>query len=143
MKQYVIDASVVLSWAQGDNRKIDSVWILQDKLAAGEISLVAPSFLLIEVLNVLKWKYKVSQNDAVHFISSLPQLPIQFMDSSSGDIENTVKLVYTYQLSAYDALYLGLAKKMGCTLISLDKQLLTARDNVQSPAGVIEELGVE
>lgn len=143
MKQFVIDASAVLSWAQSDNNKTDPIWILQDKLAVGEIALVAPSFLLIEVLNVLRWRLKASQKDAMVFLASLPRLPIQFVDSFSGNIGDTVELIYNHQLSAYDALYLGLAKKTGCHLISLDKRLLAIREHVKSPAQVIKELVVE
>lgn len=143
MKQFAIDASVVLSWAQGGDKKIDPIWILQDKLAIGEISIIAPSFLLIEVANVLKWRFKASQADTMHFLSLLPKLPIRFIDSASGDIGETVTLEYKHQLSAYDALYLGLALVMDCTLISLDKRLLAVKGYVTSPAQVIKEMSVK
>lgn len=143
MNQFVVDASIVLSWVQDGNKKTDPLWILQDKLAKGKISLLAPDFLLVEVLNVLKWRFKVSRDDALSFLTSLPQLPIQFVDSNFGDMSTAIALVYHHQLSAYDALYLGLAKKTGCMLISLDKQLLAIPEYVKNPTQIISDLGVQ
>ena len=126
---YVLDASVVLSWIAQPSP-------IQDALVAGEIRAYAPSFLRIEVVNVLSRKYRYAKDETNTFLSYLQKLPVQYIDLPAEALDQLVDFVYTYELSGYDALYLSVAAFQHCKLVSLDKKLLRIKEWVISPEQV-------
>ena len=137
MTEYVIDASVVLEWVKSSEMTQKSVINLQEEIVDGKIIIHAPSFLLVEVLNVLSRKYRHGKGETEAFLKFLLQFPIRYIDTQSDSVFSLLDLVYRYELSGYDALYLATAQSKKCRLISLDKKLLQVKDWVIHPQIVV------
>lgn len=133
MIKLVLDASVVLEWlAQG--KQADASLKIHNDIIKGTIAAWAPDFLLIEVANILFWKKKFAAKDIQQFIDTLMSMGIHFDDEPNYlHTQTTIDLIDQYRVTAYDAQYLYLAKKLECKLVSLDKQLIKIKDLVISP----------
>ncbi|MDO8451925.1 MAG: type II toxin-antitoxin system VapC family toxin [bacterium] len=128
MRDLIIDTSVVLKWfpvskEQGMARA-RSIYRMMVK---GELRLLAPTFLLVEVANVLVRKKKVERLKVEKFVKRLKSCGIGFVDVD-GKVESLLKIIFSYEVSAYDGLYLLLAKQEGCRLVSADEKLLRIQE---------------
>ncbi len=133
MTQYVIDASVVLSWARSSNESDAQRHTVLGKIASGEIALIAPRFLLVEVVNVLIRKYGYTKKEVDTFLTLLYRIQIHFVDLVTEDINSYIDLMYRYNLTSYDAQYVRVALMRKCKLLSIDRALLQITDCVVSP----------
>lgn len=133
MTKLVLDASIVLEWlAQG--KQADASLQIHKDILEGKIAAWAPDFLLVEVANILFWKKKFSAKDIQLFIETIMSIGIHFDDEPNYlHTQTMIDLIDQYRVTAYDAQYLYLAKKLECKLMSFDKQLLTIKDLVISP----------
>ena len=110
MAKFVVDSSVILDWIVfGDDDKM-LVHKLIEQLISKEIELVAPGFLIVEIINVLKWKYSYSQKKIEFVIRHLEQIGIE--------------AEYKHNLTSYDAHYALMAENGGLKVITRDKDLL-------------------
>lgn len=121
----VVDASVVMAWLAPDERVVERVNRLYEQSVAGEVSFAAPVLLLYEVWNglrslVLRGRIKIGQLPyALKNFESL-RISLYDQDQEGGSI---LKLAAEKGLTAYDASYVALARKLGSKLESLDKKL--------------------
>lgn len=122
----VIDANTILrifDSGEGATR----AHLLVKQIQKGSIVAHAPSFLLIEVLNVLMKKKKYSKEDAREFISTIEHIGIQFIDISCERIGDLLDCAYSYNITPYDAQYVLLTSDLSCVLITQDKELLAIK----------------
>lgn len=133
MTKIVLDASVVLEWlAQG--KLANSSLKIHNDILEGKIAAWAPDFLLVEVANILFWKKKFTVKDIQQFVDTIMSIGIHFDDEPNHmHTQEMIDLVDQYRVTAYDAQYLHLAKKLECKLVSFNKQLLKIKDMVVSP----------
>lgn len=133
MTKLVLDASVVLEWlAQG--KQADASLKIHKAIIEGKVAAWAPDFLLVEIANILFWKKKFASKDIQQFIETIINIGIHFDDEPNYlHAQTMIGLMDQYRVTAYDAQYLCLAKKLECNLVSFDKQLLTMKDLVISP----------
>lgn len=125
--KFVIDASVVLSWAFDDEGGGYSEAVLR-RLRSEEA--VAPSIWPLEVANALavaERKGRLTPDRSARFVRLVLSLPIaiELLDRARG-LEATLRLARQRMLSAYDAAYLDLAMRYGMPLATLDGPLLDA-----------------
>jgi predicted nucleic acid-binding protein len=138
MPKYIIDASVVLKWFVGENDEgFEPAREIFQKLKDGELVLFAPIFLLTEFANVIYWKQKFLSEDVDTVLGKLINSGINFADCPAKNIVDVFKLMVEYRLSAYDSLYLWLAKDRRLKLISCDKKLLAVKENVINPVELL------
>jgi predicted nucleic acid-binding protein len=120
MSVTVVDASALTS-------------VLLDEATAGEIKtllaeqeLAATSLLPFEIANVCAMKARQFPEKRSLFllaIATFSELPIRL---HQPDVESIFELAGLHKLTAYDASYLWLAKKLGAKLVTLDKELAAA-----------------
>jgi predicted nucleic acid-binding protein len=124
---FVIDASVVLAWCfeDGASDEADRVLVRLEREPA-----IAPAHWPLEVANALRTAERRGRVDA----SELPRLrsllaalpieivPIELTAATGGVLDTAV----TYDLTAYDAVYLDLAAIRGLPLATIDASLRTA-----------------
>ena len=125
MKRIVIDASVVLKWFLSDEDYSQSALALLDKYVSFELEIVAPSLLEYEVLNGLQIAGKrgrIKQDKTIMAIEGYLGLGIEKKDISSF-YPRIMHFSEAYNLTAYDATYLGVADEEGIELITADKNL--------------------
>lgn len=129
MNGFVLDASIALAWVV--DRPMDVyAGEVQQKLGAGARALL-PELWQLEVANGLakaaRRKYLTpAELDAAvvtleNFLSTKAQIDSVFLS-----IRQARHLAQTFQLTAYDAVYLELARREGLPLATLDRGLRAA-----------------
>lgn len=133
ISEIVIDASVVLKWIPvPKEEKVEAAWEVYRRLLKGEINIIAPAFILIEVLNILIRKRRSDELMVKNVIKLLRECNIQFETLTVGEEISIGQMMIQYKVTAYDALYLLLAKKKKCPLITCDKELLQIKSLTMS-----------
>ena len=128
MSQFVLDASVVLTWCFSDENS-DFARRVAEMLGRGD-SALAPAFWAHEVLNALLVgeKRKRISRELIHsFLADLETMPIEMRSVSTNDVFGPIQeLSRNHGLTAYDAAYLHLAEVSGLPLATLDGDLVAA-----------------
>ncbi|MBI3384607.1 type II toxin-antitoxin system VapC family toxin [Candidatus Gottesmanbacteria bacterium] len=141
MTKFVIDTSVVLKWISGKKESdIKESLELYQLLKEGEVAIFAPSFLLVELLNILYWKRIFTHEEIISFIARVSESGINFVDLLKNDTEEILHVVLKYGVTAYDAIFLYVARTSDCKLVSADRKLHSLLDQVISPSQALEIL---
>lgn len=118
----VVDASVALKWFLNEPLAEASAGLL-----ALPDRLIAPELLLSEVTHALLKRYRRGEleNDEIESaVSRLPEL-VSIVSAASLNL-NALEIAKAYDRSAYDALYVALALKQECRLVTADERLYNA-----------------
>lgn len=122
MKKYIIDASVLLTAILGKNKKIaEKVKSLFSHATNKKAELYSSSLLALEFANGVRFSLK-DRNDAVSAYDKFVKLPIKLFSFNQGQIKEVLKLSYQLKTTVYDTSYHYLAKLLGGTFITCDKQ---------------------
>lgn len=119
----VVDTSVALKWLkpQGEQR-VEAAMKILDQHQAGEIVVHAPSHLLLEAVNAL-WSHRAGAAQITRALRLLRQLHIVFVEPDEELLGCAAALAVEHQITAYDALFAALAKRLGCELVTDDHRL--------------------
>lgn len=118
----ILDASVVIKWFQ-EERDSERAISYQIKHARGKEQIVAPDLLLYEVTNVLRHKKSVNDEVIDGALNILAALELSLFSFSPVELKEVSRFARLYEVSVYDALYVVLAKRLGCSLVTADKKL--------------------
>jgi predicted nucleic acid-binding protein len=134
VSEFVLDCSVALTWCFPDEANGYASSIL-DLLR--ESHGFVPAIWPLEIANALlvgERRGRISQADAMQFLSLVRNLPVAVdTDVSESAIDRIIALARAHDLSAYDASYLELAMRMGVPIATLDRQLISAANNLGKP----------
>ena len=121
METFVVDTSVIVKWYNQTNesRTQQAYQILLD-LKAERVTIIVPDIAALELLNVLIKSKSLSINKVKNTIKHLFSLPIVIKEISQTILDQTTEIMGTYQIAAYDALFVATAKYENCKLISDD-----------------------
>jgi predicted nucleic acid-binding protein len=132
--RFVIDNSVVMAWCFEDKASYYADAAL-DYLR--NVKAVVPAIWPLEVINVLlvaERKQRINQKDSMHFIHLLSLLPIEVHESYNAALMMDILLLArSHQLSSYDACYLELAVREDIAIVTQDKKMLDAAEQIQIP----------
>ncbi len=132
--QFVVDASVVMSWCFADEADGYADGVL-DRLAQEEA--VVPSIWPLEIGNVLlvaERRKRLSEADSARFLALLAELPIVVeSEPPQRMLREIIALAREFGLSTYDAAYLDLAMRLGLPLATHDAALRKAAKKVRVP----------
>lgn len=122
--RFVLDASIVITWAMRDEAQPQADLALAC-LQAG--SAIVPGIWWYEIRNTLivnERRGRVDAADSVQFLRDLNafKIDIQFPQ----DETELIDLARKHKLSIYDSAYLALAMREGLPLATLDKNLESA-----------------
>lgn len=135
----VVDASVVVDWIAPDVAAGAPAVALLDRLAQRDERLAAPRLLLHEVANALltgirRDRWSGAQADAAH--RHLHRLPIQVVEEPS-DAGRAYELARRHdEHPVYDMVYLALAERLSCALVTADQRLLERVSHLPYVIGV-------
>ena len=124
----VVDASVAVKWVIPEEGS-DRAHALLDAAARDEAHLLAPDAYVAEVANVL-WKRSHLRGDLSndearealdHILGTLPTLV-----PGAALAGQALELALTFGRSLYDCLYVALALRAGCPLVTADRRLVRA-----------------
>ncbi len=129
MTELVLDASVLARWFWPSAR--ESATRLRSDFEMGHLTIVVPSLLFLEILNVAGRQWRWHQDSLLDLVERLERASFDVGDPELG---NTVRWV-ARGLTAYDATYVALAEERGIPLVTEDREVLRlAPDVTQLPA---------
>jgi predicted nucleic acid-binding protein len=117
----VLDASVVLKWFHSEGEKnLEAARRLRKRFEAGELRVLAPPLLWLEVLNVAARRWRWTQDQLEQLATSLPELGFEVLEPELPDVARWTAC----GLTAYDAAYVALAERTGVELITDDAEVV-------------------
>lgn len=120
--EIIIDASVVVKWFIEENDSDKAVFI-RDKFIDGKVELYVPTLLYFEVLNALKYSQLFKPNELEDAGESIENYGFKVISIKNEIRKHMIKVAVDYDLSIYDASYLGLS-------IGLEKIFCTADEKI-------------
>jgi predicted nucleic acid-binding protein len=123
MISYVVDASVAIQAVISDvyTLQADTLFALASNKSA---ELCVPDFCLLECTNVI-WKqvrfHNMPQNEAESLVQDLQAYVLNIFPSSAL-LPRSLEIGLTHQLAVYDSVYIALAEKLNCALITVDER---------------------
>lgn len=133
-RQYILDASVALSWVLVDETNAYADRVL-DRFEPGEtsettVAALVPGLWPLEVANgllVAERRGRMRQAQVERAILFLQALPISLDEATTNQaLDHTLVLARQYSLAVYDAAYLELALRQGLPLATTDARLAGA-----------------
>lgn len=117
----VVDASVVVKWFVAEPGHVEALALLKSKAR-----LFAPDFMLAEVANVLRRKFKRGELSEVQWREVVDTLPLYFDElfASASLMTKAVDIALKLDHSVYDCLYVAAASARSLVLISADRVLV-------------------
>ena len=127
MTEAVLDASVVLKWFGAEAEPNDEQALtLRARLLAGTLSLVSPSLLRLELLNVAGRRWGYGETQLLNLAAAIDDLGFEFREPGLVGVA-----VWTGRgLTAYDASHVALAEKASLPLITDDRRILGVAGDV-------------
>jgi predicted nucleic acid-binding protein len=133
MREAVLDASVVLKWFHREGEaRADAARELREEFEAGELRIMAPSLLWLEIINVAarRWQWDASQLEALAV--SLSELGFELVEPEPESIARWAGR----GLTAYDAAYVAVAEETGAPVITDDAQICQVATELAEPLRV-------
>lgn len=124
---FVLDCSVAAKWVLPEPDGAPAVRLFE-RYEAGEISLIAPDLLLVEVASLLSKRHRRKQisveqaREAFGFMTNAA--PKLF--EAGPRLHRALDLSLRYQMSLWDCVYLALALERDCPFLTADRRLLRA-----------------
>jgi len=121
MREVVLDASVVLKWFHGEGeRNLEPALELRGSFEKGELHVLAPPLLWLEILNVAARSWRWNGDRMSRLAASLPELGFEMVEP---ELE-TVAHWAAAGLTSYDAAYVTVAEGAGVSLVTDDSQIV-------------------
>lgn len=131
MSKLVLDASMALAWifdrpSQSERELADTALSLLN-----HDETLVPVLWHLEISNALlvgERRHVITEAQSMDYLSRLEKLPIStdYAASLESRRSSVMSLAREYQLTAYDAIYLDLALRIGAVLATYDRKLLNA-----------------
>jgi len=119
----VVDASVALAWLVPQDESANA-----DHLLTNAGLLCAPELILIEVAHALlkHVRRKLMSIDEARRRSDALTLLLDDIQSDAALVSPALELAQRFETSMYDGMYLALAEKLDCELVTADRRLVNA-----------------
>jgi predicted nucleic acid-binding protein len=130
VRERVLDASVVLKWFRTEvERGSSEARKLRREYEAGQLLVVVPSLLFLEVLNVAGRRWGLLEAALQELAAALQDLGFEVGDAALDSVAHWV----ARGLTAYGAAYVALAQERGLTLVTDDRGILSLAERVADP----------
>ena len=128
--EVVIDTSVAFKWFVGYGETgLDGAGSLLRAHREGELELIAPSTITVEVANALRYLLP-RPGDALDFLHELESVRLRLYDTTPSLVRLATTRALETGMAVYDALFLALAEQRECPLVTAD---LKAFASIRSP----------
>jgi len=127
VKEVVLDASVVIKWwrAEGEAH-VEEARALRAAFESGELTVVAPRLIFIEILNAFGRRWRWAEPELVELAEALGSLGVEVADPELTSVAGWT----ARGLTAYDASYVALAESRGVDLMTDDAAILSIAPEV-------------
>ena len=117
----IIDASIAVKWFLNEENS-DKALNLKDSFLKGELILIAPDLIVLEVLNALRYN-KQKERELIRANKDIFELNLNLIKINDVLLIKTIENSIKYNITIYDSLYVTIAQLHGAPLISADKKL--------------------
>lgn len=125
LETVVVDASIIVKLASHEGESnVSFAHRFYQNVKSGSIHAFSPDFLLIEVAHVLLWKKKLAPERVEGFVKRILTSGLRFLPFSHERSSEIVPIMHRHHLSAYDSLYVLVARDHKCRLLTADERLL-------------------
>lgn len=122
MTRYVVDASVAVKWYLTEEHSTAASLLLAD-----EHERIAPELIMIESAQVLAKRERLGEISASDAQASLVALRHStHLEESAPLVSAALDIALAHHRSVYDSLYVALAIREGCQLVTADRRLYNA-----------------
>lgn len=123
MNEAVLDASVVIKWfhAEGE-RNLEDALDLRRRYEAGELRVLAPPLLQLEILNVAARSWRWPEKRLQQLAGTLADLGFELVEPPLPALARWA----SRGLTAYDAAYVAVAEEAGVLLATDDAEIARA-----------------
>ena len=118
----VLDASVILKWLLPETGS-ENALRFRDQHISGEERIIVPSLVFYEIANVLRYRAKISDEELVSLFEIFNDLELIAIHPAFSDMTEVMLYARRKNVSVYDAVYVVLAKRLDCSLITADERL--------------------
>jgi len=121
---FVVDCSVAAKWMLPEPGHVDALRLVRQE-RSGEVSLIAPDLLLAEFAGLLakKTRRKQISTDEARESFQFMQHSVLRLFETGPLLGPALGLALQNQLSLWDCIYLALAIKHDCPLVTADRRL--------------------
>lgn len=118
----VVDSCVAFKWIRpiGEDGVLQAEALL-DAQEAGEVELVAPATLFVELANAIRYS-KLGEPAAVDLVQNFDALYLESYEPDAQRLARAMALAFQHDLAVYDALFLQLAEELDCPLVTADRK---------------------
>lgn len=118
MPGIVVDTSVATKWfaLEEDSPKAKRILEL---ILQGELQLILPDTLLLELVNALYFAKDFSSGDCLKALRLAASITTRFVTTQTL-LAAAVKLMYQHKLASYDAVFVALADKLRLSIVTAD-----------------------
>jgi predicted nucleic acid-binding protein len=130
VSEVVLDASVVLKWFRSEGeRHVDAARAIRTLYERGEVLVLAPPLLHLEILNVACRRWRLGEEALVALAGALEDLGFELLEPP---LERVARWI-ARGLTAYDAAYAAVAENAEVKLVSDDAVILALAADVAEP----------
>lgn len=130
MRELVLDASVVSQWIpKTRSGPAAAALALAAEFEAGRLSVVVPTFLQLELLNIAGRQWRWPQQALTELVAFLLTLRFEFIEP---ELDRVVAWIGR-GLTSYDAAYVAVAEMRGATLVTTDREILEVAPAIAAP----------
>jgi predicted nucleic acid-binding protein len=132
LREAVLDASVVLKWFHREGEvHAEAAGELRGDFEAGELRVIAPPLLWLEIINVAARRWRWSSSQLETLAASLSELGFELVEPEPEAIARWAGR----GLTAYDAAYVAVAEETGVPVITDDAQICQLATGLSEPSG--------
>ncbi|RLB80298.1 MAG: VapC toxin family PIN domain ribonuclease, partial [Deltaproteobacteria bacterium] len=125
-RRVVADACVLVKWFVPEDFSEEALRLMGDHLR-GVVSVVAPSFAVLEFVNALR-KYVVrsvlSEDDVREAVRLLERAEVEYVSVGFDVLREALECALEWGVTVYDACYIVLARRFGVEVYTADEKLL-------------------
>jgi predicted nucleic acid-binding protein len=121
----VVDCSVAIKWVLDEAGAAEAIELLESH-GRGEVTLVAPDLLRLEAASLLARRTRNKRSSPLEATRSYEFVAaaMPHLFPSQQLLPQALQIAFANQLSLWDAIYISLAIRLDCPLITADNRLI-------------------
>jgi predicted nucleic acid-binding protein len=120
----VLDASVAVKWfTRHEEPDREKALNLRRMHQTGQCTLALPESGLLEILNAVRYSGGAQEGDVLEAADLLRRLHLEILSLDWNLLRDSAAVAWASTVTLYDALYVALADRLDCPLITADEVL--------------------